>query len=329
MSRLRSRLGPAVAVRPWTAVLLLLLVATSCGDAPGPGVASAGADSTDPVGAGSAAGAGGAAGPAEAGSASGPGGGSGELVAHATVLEAPGTGPELCLGGVAASLPPQCSGPTVIGWDWAAVDAETAAGTTWGNYVVVGTYDGSAFTLTRPAVAVEEYDGPALAGPEEDPLTSPCPPPDGGWRVLDADTTTQESLDRTVRRAQRLPGYAEVWLDQSINHADPNRDPEAMNDPTKLVLNVRVTEDLAGAERRLRETWGGALCVSKARRTATELRAIQQELNGREGMLFSFTGHDVVELGVVHDDGSLQRELDERYGAGVVRVQSALRPYRD
>jgi len=53
------------------------------------------------------------------------------LVGVGTVLD-DGDGPELCLGGVAESLPPQCGGPKVVGWDWADVEAQgSLAGTTW------------------------------------------------------------------------------------------------------------------------------------------------------------------------------------------------------
>ena len=34
-----------------------------------------------------------------------------------TILD-DGEGPELCLGAVAESWPPQCGGPPVLGWDW-------------------------------------------------------------------------------------------------------------------------------------------------------------------------------------------------------------------
>jgi hypothetical protein len=36
---------------------------------------------------------------------------------------------------------------------------------------------------------------------------------------------------------------------------------------------------------------------------------------------------DLVSLEVIHDDGTLQRELDATYGAGLVVVASALKPY--
>jgi hypothetical protein len=36
----------------------------------------------------------------------------------ATVLQEGDGPPELCLGGVAESFPPQCGGPEIAGWDW-------------------------------------------------------------------------------------------------------------------------------------------------------------------------------------------------------------------
>ena len=61
----------------------------------------------------------------------------------ATVIEAPAHGPRLCWS-VMESNPPQCGyGIEVVGWDWTVLDgSEAAGGTTWGKYVVVGTYDG-------------------------------------------------------------------------------------------------------------------------------------------------------------------------------------------
>ena len=70
------------------------------------------------------------------------------LEGSGTVLD-DGSGPQLCLGGVAESLPPQCGGIPLVGWDWGAVEGEeSAAGTTWGDFQVVGTYDGEVFTVT-------------------------------------------------------------------------------------------------------------------------------------------------------------------------------------
>jgi hypothetical protein len=78
------------------------------------------------------------------------------VTAVATVLQKGDGPPELCLGGVAESLPPQCGGPEIAGWDWDAVEADSAQGTTWGEYAVEGTWDGETFRLTEAAAAPAE-----------------------------------------------------------------------------------------------------------------------------------------------------------------------------
>lgn len=80
----------------------------------------------------------------------------GTVSAVATVLQEADGRPELCLGGVAESYPPQCGGPEIAGWDWGAVEADTAQGTTWGEYTVEGTWDGETFHLTEAAAAPDE-----------------------------------------------------------------------------------------------------------------------------------------------------------------------------
>lgn len=66
---------------------------------------------------------------------------------------------ELCLGGVAESYPPQCSGIPVIGWSWDGVDgSEQADDVRWGAYAVTGDYDGEAFTVTEAPTLLALYD---------------------------------------------------------------------------------------------------------------------------------------------------------------------------
>ncbi|RIQ33640.1 hypothetical protein [Jiangella rhizosphaerae] len=241
-----------------------------------------------------------------------------------TVLENAEHGPQLC-STVLESHPPQCGGPDVLGWNWdEAPDAETANGVTWGYYSVTGTWDGSALTLTEPPLpgAATSPMVPDDAVPD---LTSPCEPPAGGWAVVDAATATQAALDAALAHAASRPDYAGAWVDQSIN---PATDEAAMNDPTKLVLNVRFTGDLEQHEADLRAIWGGALCVSAAEHTEQELLAIQEDVLTELGELASGAGTDpttgTVSVDVFVDDG-LQERLDQQYG-GVVIVHAALRP---
>ena len=243
-----------------------------------------------------------------------------------TILD-DGDGPELCHG-VLQSLPPQCGGPPVIGWSWAdhQGEFEEAAGVRWGEFAVTGTFDGAEFTVTR-AVPAAEYDAPPGQSDEPD-FTTPCPEPAGGWRVLDPAKTTHETMEATFEAARHLPRYADAWLDQSRNPAYGQEEgaEERMNDPAYVTINVRVTRGADVADAELRKIWGGALCVTQADHTEKELHGIQQELNDLPGMLSTSSRDDRVDVEVIHDDGSLQAWADATYGAGLVRISSALVP---
>jgi hypothetical protein len=163
---------------------------------------------------------------------------SGELVGQGTVLQKGDEPAQLCLGAVAESYPPQCSGPVIDGWDWSAVEqSESASGVTWGTYAVFGTWDGTLFTSTRPPVPLSLYD----AMPFEDP---------------------------------------------------------------------RLSNGASGAG------------------DEAQLQRIQQEIHDAAdpAILSSWTAQGFLVVSVIHDDGAVQRAMDERFGPGLVLVQSALRP---
>lgn len=88
----------------------------------------------------------------------------GEVIAQGTVLDKDGA--ELCLGAIAESYPPQCSGIPITNWTWDRLDgSETASGVTWGAYAVTGTYDGEEFTVSGDPIMLALHD-PMMA---EDP----------------------------------------------------------------------------------------------------------------------------------------------------------------
>jgi len=245
-----------------------------------------------------------------------------------TVLESPEHGPQLCFG-VEDSYPPQCSGPDVVGWDWdAAPSRESANGTTWGEYSLVGTWDGAAFTLTEPPAAPTWPD----EAPDDDGrFATPCPAPDGGWAVVDPETATDAAMQAAIEYADAQPDVGAVWLDQSTNPASRQEPPDeaAMNDPARLVLNITFTGDLERHAQAIRERWGGALCVSEATVARSELERIRTEVQDELADRFVASWTDdirgQVHLSVVVDDG-MQQQVDERYGAGVVVIEAALRP---
>ena len=78
-----------------------------------------------------------------------------------------------------------------------------------------------------------------------------------------------------------------------------------------------VTEDAAGAESTLRETWGGPLCVTTVERTDADLTAINTELQEALGSSLLTSGSfqpDTLDAQGVFDDGSVQEWADATYG---------------
>jgi hypothetical protein len=249
----------------------------------------------------------------------------------ATVLDA-GHGARLCLGTILDSLPPQCGGPEVVGWDWKQHQGqyESAAGVRWGVFDLTGTFDGSSFTPSE----VTAYDPASPPRPADgDQLTTPCPTPAGGWHVLDPAQTNEHTFQRAQDVAMSTMGYVILWVDQSVNQAMGQFDDtgdndlvDRLNDPQLEILDIQTTGDVADMERRVREVWGGMLCVTRVQHSRDELDRIQRELNTLPGMLSSGSGdaRDRVTVEVVYDDGSYQRWADATYGPGTVVVTSAL-----
>ena len=258
----------------------------------------------------------------------------------ATVMDDDGTA-ELCLGAVAESYPPQCSGPELIDWEWEDQDpgAYTQEGEVrWGEFVVDGVYDPQQDTFDHEsAVPAADWDG-EHAGESVD-FTTPCEEPEGGWEVQDPDLVSEELMYDTFQRAEELDDFAGSWMDQSQSPVqtedlddedlsdEERRELEgSANDPDHVIINVRVTEDPDAAYDFLREEWGGMLCISLAERSSAELEEIQEEIVELDGV--QAAGVDVTSnqlmVEVVYDDGSLQSDFDGLYGTGTVRVDSRL-----
>ncbi len=228
-----------------------------------------------------------------------------------------GKGPELCLGGVADSFPPQCGGPPIDGWIWPSTGTQHAEGVTWGAFYVVGRYDGTRFTFNK-TVSKDQAATPLPFGHDRD-FNTPCPEPAGGWQPLDPSRSSAADRDRAYALADKLPDYTETWIDDR-GAPDQNRETS--------VVNVQVAGSVTVAEQRLRTVWGGPLCVSKAAHSRKELdRVLQNQLIHERGFLGGGASKGILFISVIYDDGTLQRRLDQEYGAGFVRVSSALQPY--
>jgi hypothetical protein len=210
-----------------------------------------------------------------------------ELYAQTTLLQEGDGEPQLCLGGVMESYPPQCGGLVVVGLDWDDVaDAETASGTTWGTGWVVGTYDAEAgtFTLTRP-VAGSPPDGVDVPTPEPMDFPALCDDPyRGGEEEFDA--TSPEGMaaqDELMVSAAGLDGYIGLYVSDGASE-----------------FNVLVQADAEAAHDALREVWPGWLCVATGGgATEADVLAGQQALHDELGEVVLGSGGGGVD-GMLH-----------------------------
>jgi hypothetical protein len=177
-------------------------------------------------------------------------------------------------------------------------------------YHVVGSYDGTSFTLTEPPVTPEPYVGP----PDE--IVAPCQEPSGGWPVPDPSTAGDADFRRAINVAEREPDFAGAWIDG-----------------TPTVLTLAFTGNLEHHEAEVRREWGGPLCLWEFDRSFDELRKIQRDLEStaqelRLTLLSSGIAvyRNQVDMDVVLADDEARRELERRYGPGAVAVTSALTP---
>ena len=233
------------------------------------------------------------------------------------VIGRDGAAPVLCGGVVYESYPPGCTGAPVIGWDWSTVTATREGDVSWGEYEVVGTWDGSALTLTRPVVP---FDRSTTAPPDLPDFSTPCPEPAQGWVPLDPERTSSVTMDRGIAAAAAIDGFAVAWIDRNPGTARPEW----------VVLNVLTSGDVAATEAAVREHWGGALCVTGgAARSAAELDAVVTDLIASEPPPCAvgpdpFEGRVDVTVWVATPE--LQESYDRRYGRGLVHLEALLAP---
>jgi hypothetical protein len=127
----------------------------------------------------------------------------------ATVMD---TGsPELCLGAVAESYPPQCRGVPLADWSWRdrAGHFERVGSVRWGLFAVTGTFDGTTFTV-RDAVPAALHDpGPLPAEP------TPCE----DLATADCDGPTQARMAQVQEEVSALPGVLVVDASRYVVHA--------------------------------------------------------------------------------------------------------------
>ncbi|MGH2589417.1 MAG: hypothetical protein ACRDGW_01305, partial [Actinomycetota bacterium] len=122
-----------------------------------------------------------------------------------------------------------------------------------GTFHVVGTYDGSTFTVSEAGPYEQSHS-------ESTDFTAPCPEPAGGWIASDPDRATDADLRNVMHAAEREPDSAGFWID------DVGEPPEFTPAP-ELIAVAAFTGDLERHESEHREVWGGPLCVTRHERT--------------------------------------------------------------
>ena len=145
---------------------------------------------------------------------------SGTVTGQGTVIQTPGGVPELCLGAVMESYPPQCHGVPLADWDWATTGPHEEADldgevTSWGTYAVTGRFDGSTLTVTG-SVPLALYDTVA------EPSPRPMSPPDlttDQWADVEAGVRLVPGLLTSVREGDIGPLYAQVVHDDGTIQA--------------------------------------------------------------------------------------------------------------
>lgn len=248
----------------------------------------------------------------------------GTYAAFTTILQASeDVPPELCLGGVMESYPPQCGGLEVIGLDWDDVaDAETASGVTWGTGWVTGTYDADAgsFTLTEPVSqeppaglevrdSIDDVDFPPLC---DDPYR-------GGDESFDVGSSAaMDAQNELVERAATLEGYITLYVSDGSSE-----------------FNVLVQGDAEAAHAQLREVWPGWLCVATGAGASEEnVLAAQEAVHAELGEVVLGSGGGGTEgifdvTVIVADEATTQAVMDvvEPWLApDQVRVSGVLQP---
>jgi len=231
------------------------------------------------------------------------------------VLRSHAHGPELCLGPIPAVYPPTCGTIPITNWDWSSVSGEhTSRETTWGTYHLIGTFDGTRLTLTRPPTAPRD----APAAPQTE-ITTPCSVPVGGWKPP-SPPISQEEAGRFQAGITDDPDFAGDWVDYM----------NAPNGERFFVFNAAFTRDLEQHRTELQREWSGPLCVTQAERSLDELKSIQHRLSEIPRMRVLDSGINVVadrvECDVVVLGPEQKASLDQRFGAGAVLATPALTP---
>ncbi len=218
--------------------------------------------------------------------------------------------------------PPQCGGVPIANWDWAAVEREeTRAGTTWGEFHVVGTFDGETFTVTEVGPPEPPVDSLRRVGVRQ-PLRAAAGGL-GGHRVV-GQHRGRERVRPGAARLRPFVDHVPEEADRGDRGSRARTSSMPSSPATRTATRPRSVSFGAGryawSPRTSRASASGAGSIPRSNATSSGmgLSIVWSDLGSGSGQ---------VDIGVVLDrDGAAQATFDERYGPGVVVVTSALQP---
>ena len=123
--------------------------------------------------------------------------------------------PGFCLGPVAESYPPQCTGLAMAGWDWAEHRGqfEQAGDVRFGSFAITGTFDGETLTYRS-----------AISGAVYDPMPWPQPTSSA------AGDHTQDELEAIAQELAELPGALSTMPGENLVVVDVVHDDGSLQD---------------------------------------------------------------------------------------------------
>jgi hypothetical protein len=187
-------------------------------------------------------------------------------------------------------------------------------------YRFVGTYEAASHRLTlteRPTIVTKPDPSPPLNAP------TPCAPPPGGWTTR-ADHATIDDYNKVYGAAEKMPGYAGLWLGEK----------RAGYGPIDGVIVIEFAQDVDARRSELSALYGGPLCVAPAPRSEHDVKQIGEMLSGGLGKSYGLeviatgitvNGHDAVSLNVVNVPPGVQDKIDAKFGKGVVVFEPVLK----
>jgi hypothetical protein len=137
---------------------------------------------------------------------------------------------------------------------------------------LVGTFDGTTLSLTRPASLAPAHEVGRGERGAASSFETPCAPPAGGWRIVDPTKVGLDDWNALDAYVTGQPDYSTSWIDAS-SHVQG-----ATGQPAGNVFTAAFTGDAATHHRAMAAMWGGAVCVVTRPHSQADLVRVQAQI---------------------------------------------------